>query len=179
MQPTALRERQRHVAGASRRILGDRDEAGHALAVFEGLAHRHPHRPGRHHDDVDVIGRDDALEADAVAAREVEGLPRTQRGADVAFVDLFLDLVRNRDDEDVRPGHRLAYRHRGKAVAFRAAEVRVLAVADDDIDSAVAHVEGLRPALVAVSEHADREALEHPEIDVVVEDDPAHVLSLP
>ena len=150
-----LGQSQGDLASLARDVLPDGHKARHTLARLVGLADRDTHGAWRHHHHVDVIGWHDALEPDPVAAGEVHDLPGQQVVADVLLVDLLLDFVGDRDDQDVGPGDDLADRCDVEAVGDGGLVVSVASIADDDVAPAVSQVQRLCPALVAVTQYAD------------------------
>ena len=156
--------------GVARRILRNRDEAGHAAAFLVFRAHRVAGALGGDHDDVEIGARLDQVEMD------VEPVGEGERGAllhvadEVGGVDLALQLVGGEHHHDIGPFRGIGHAHDLDALAFGLLG-RGGAGAQRDgnvLDAGIAHVEKMRMALAAVADDGDLLALDQIEVCVPV-----------
>ena len=159
------------------RAVAHGDEAGDAAAGDEFAADEVAGAFGGDEQCVDACGRFDEAEVDVEAVRAHEDVAGLQVRLDFVFVEVALQLVGDEDVDDVGLLGGVGGAHRLEAVAD--GEVVVLAagaLADDDVDAAVAQVLGLGVALRAVADDGDRLAFEGGEVGVfVVVDRGCHV----
>ena len=116
-----------------------------------------------------AFGRLDEAEVDVEAVRAHQDRARLQVRLDFLFVEVALQLIGDEDVDDVGLLGGVGGADGLEAVAD--GEVVVLAagaLADDDVDAAVAEVLGLGVALRAVADDGDRLALEGGEVGVFV-----------
>jgi hypothetical protein len=95
---------QRELLGVAGGVLVDGDEAGDAAALLEDLAHAVAGGLRRDHGDVDVLRRDDALEADVEAVGEHQHLAGGEVRGDLGLVEAGLHVVGHEHHDDVGPG---------------------------------------------------------------------------
>src|SRR5438034_1308995 len=105
--------------------------------------------------------------------REHERLARVQARLHLTLEHRGLHFVGKQQQNDGGAADGLVHRRDGESVAPGLIAVRVRAVADDDVDAAVAQRQRLRAALNAVSEHGNGFALERGGIGIAVVKDSA------
>ena len=89
--------------GFAGRVLVNCDEAGHAAALHEDLAHPMAGRLGRGHAHVDARRRHDGLEVNIEAVRKQQQLARREIGANLLGIQLGRGLIGNQDHHHIRP----------------------------------------------------------------------------
>ncbi len=111
-----------------------------------------PDHPGRHHDDVDILGRHDPPEVNVVTVCEDEGLASAKGRRDAFAIDLRLDFIRDEKGDDVGLPTGFGDGEDLEAVLFGLFRALVPERADDDRDPAVPEVQRLCAALVPVAD---------------------------
>ena len=173
-----LRQRQHHRLRVPGRIVLHAHQAGEAGAIQEGLAHAGADGAGGDHQHVDVGRVAQEAVGDVVAAGNDDSLARLQMRPDVPVEHRGHDLVG--DEQEVVVG--MLDRTRDvvglEAVGDGLLERCVADVADDDRGAVIAHVERLRPPLVAVTQYTDGLVLQQVQIAVIFEVDLGHPVLL-
>ena len=152
---------ERQVPGSARRVLVDRHERRHALALDEQLAHTVARRFRRDHPHVDTLGRHDLLEVDVEAVRPDQRLAGRDFRANVVLEDAPLLFIGDEQHDHV--GLTRGIGHFGYLQARllgRIPGLRALVEADHDVEAGVVRVPGVRVALAAVTDDGNLLALE-------------------
>ena len=145
--------------GSLRDVLVHGHEAREPAARFEfrtDVAAR-PFR--RNHDDVDVIGRPYQAEDDVEPVCERERVPLFEAGRDRPLIDVGHDFVGQQDHRNVALPACLGDGDGLESVLDGEPSAGALSLAHDDADAAVAQVECVGAALVAVADHCHGLAL--------------------
>ena len=164
----AFGQRQGQRQGLSRAILRHADEGGKALARDEQVAHASADHTRRDQHHIDAGGRLDEAKGDVVTRGKDEGLAPSKMWCDLRAVEVRRNFVGKEEHDDVAPLGGVFNRQRCEPVLASALGVGILAVADDDVQPAVAQVQGLGAALVAIANHGYLAAFQQGQICVRV-----------
>ena len=133
-------------------VLSDACEVRHARALGELTAHNVARALGSTHDDVNVLGSLDVAIVDIEAMRESERIASMQVRGNVLLVNLGLQLVGNKNHDDVSFLGSLVLEHDLQASFFSLSPaLGAFAQANANVDARVHEVERMGMALRAIT----------------------------
>ena len=161
--------RQRDLLGLARRVLRHGDERRHAATLGVRATNEVTGALRRDHDDVDALGRRDALEANVEAVRERERLAVGEVLLHMFVVDLLLFGVGRQHHDDVGPLRRVGERLHVETGFFRLGDRRrAVAQSDDHVDAGVLQVQRVGVTLAAVTDDRNFLAADDRDVGVLV-----------
>ena len=144
-------------------------QARHAGAAREYLAHPVTGGLRGDHRHVDVLRRHDGLVVDVEAMREHERLSRPHVRRDLVVVDVGLEVVGDEDHDDVGLAGGLVDGSDSQSVGLGLLTApAALVEADHDVQAVVLAVEGVGVPLASVADYADGLVLQEGQVGVVV-----------
>ena len=154
----------------ARRVLVDRDQAGHAGAARIFRTHGVAGALRRDHQHVEIGTRIDQVKMHVEAVREQQGRALLHVAVQALAIDVALQFVGREHHHDVGPFGGFGDFHGLEARAFGLLDaLRTLAQRDHDVlDATVAHIERMSVALAAITNDGDLLALDQVEVGVAI-----------
>ena len=157
-----------NVAGLASSVLLDADQSRDTETLDKGFPLGVAGRLGRHHDDIDVLRRDDQFVSDSETVGEVQSRAFLQVLCDMVMVDIGLDLIGKQHQDDIGvldciiDGSDV---HAAVLLGLLPGRA-VLPDTDGDVKAGVPEAQGLCTALRAVAEHGDLLSFQDTEVGI-------------